>query len=220
MIGDRIKIVCNTTAFSDTAIICQLEAFKHFKNGTRDGWTNTFWGMIGVMAASRAMRASATNAGGYAGRTTSTEVTMATWLNSTVFNGLPLHWQAIIGDTSVPSSAGSRSSDIVYSTHKLFLRSYAEAFGSTESPYKDEVEYDGTSDGADERQLRVYGSATLRIKKTYNNTGTAQYWWLRSPDSSSASNYRAVYSNGGANSNSATGAHYVSFGFTIGAKTA
>ena len=216
--GDRIKIVPNTTVFTDASIILQLEAFKHFKTADRAGWTNTFWGMVGLMNSTHNMRTSNTNNGGYNGASSSTEVTMAKWLDNTIFPALPERWRAIIQTASVPSSAGQSSADIVYSQHNIFLRSYREVGFGSATPYANEVDYDGTTDGADEAQLTIYNSAAARIKKTYNGTGTASSWWLRSPAASSSTSFAYVNSGGVSNTNGASDSNGVSWGFCIGSK--
>ncbi|MBQ9719571.1 MAG: hypothetical protein IJV64_02635, partial [Oscillospiraceae bacterium] len=218
--GDRIKMVFNTSAFTDTAIIHQLEAFKHFKTADGIGWGNTFWGMVGIMNTTRAMRNSAKNNGGYDGADSSTEYTLARWLENTVYPNMPPHWRALIPAMRIPSSAGNQSSDIVYSSKHVFLRSESEVFGDTITPYVNEVEYDGTVNGADELMFTLYNSATARRKATNNGTGTYTNYWLRSPAAASSSAFCFVNTNGAANTNVANTAYGVSWGFCFGSKTA
>lgn len=203
---DKIKIVPNTTVFADTEIVLQLEAFRHFKQADGNGFARTFWGMIGVMNADRAMNNANTNVGGYAA------MTIRDWLNNTVFSALPQKWKGIIEPVQVLSSAGGTSASIVQSIDKLFLRSHAEVGFDTDAvPYVNEV-----AAGADEVQLKMYNSGNTKIKKRYNGTGAAATWRLRSPDSAFSTDFRGVYSYGNAYSLGATGAYGASFGFCIG----
>ncbi|MBQ6403730.1 MAG: hypothetical protein IJI27_07485, partial [Oscillospiraceae bacterium] len=157
-LGDKIKMVCNTTAFSDTTIILQLEAFKHFKTADAAGWTNTVWGMVGIMNAQKAINSGNVNTGGYPASTV-----MRPWLNTTVYTNLPLHWQAVITQAQVLSSKGGQSSDIVSSSDYLFLRSYTEVQFGSAVPYGNEI-----ADGADSKTFGFYTSNTARTKKSYN----------------------------------------------------
>ncbi|MBQ3301920.1 MAG: hypothetical protein IJH04_07250, partial [Eggerthellaceae bacterium] len=207
-LGDKIKMVCNTTAFSDTTIILQLEAFKHFKTADAAGWTNTVWGMVGIMNAQKAINSGNVNTGGYPASTV-----MRPWLNTTVYTNLPLHWQAVITQAQVLSSKGGQSSDIVSSSDYLFLRSYTEVQFGSAVPYGNEI-----ADGADSKTFGFYTSNTARTKKSYNGTGTAAIWWLRSPNASNTTYFQNEYNGGSRYNNDASDAYGVSFCFCIGSK--
>ena len=206
-IGDKIKIVPNTTVFADSSIVLQLEAFHHFQLAS-DGttWAETTWGMVGLMNANHSMNGSATNVGGWP------SCGMRNWLNNTIFPALPQRWKAVIKQVEVLSSAGGTSDTIVSSQDKLFLRSQAEVgFDTSAVPYTNEI-----AAGADQKRFSMYSSNANRIKKTYNGTGTAANWWTRSPVSSSSANYCYVNGNGNSGTaNSATSSLGVSFGFCI-----
>ena len=204
-IGDKIKMCPNTTAFADVEIQLSLEAFKHFKNELGTGWCNTVWGMVGLMNATRSMNTANSNAGGWPA------MPIRTWLNGDCFGGLPMHWQCAITPAQVLSSAGSQSSNIVSSVDKLFLRSYSEVQFGTVTPYGGEV-----ADGADAKIFSMYNSNTNRIKKTYNNTGTAGSWWLRSPYSGNSTTFQNVTSTGASNNYYASNSYGVSWCFCIG----
>lgn len=205
-IGDKIKIVLNTAVFADTEIVMQLEAFRHFKQADGNGFTRTFWGMVGLMNAGHAINDSSSNVGGYAA------MTIRDWLNNTVFSALPKKWKGVIEPAQVLSSAGGTSANIVSSVDKLFLRSLAEI-----GLFKDDVPYvNEVAAGADEVQLKIYNSDNARVKKYYNGAGAAATWWLRSPGSSSSTTFRHVGAGGSAGSYTAAGAYGVSFGFCIG----
>ena len=88
--------------------------------------------------------------------------------------------------------------------------SHAEAgFDPTATPYKDEID-----SRAAEVTFSFCAGNAARTKKNYYGTGTAQDWWLRSPDSGSTTYFRNVNSIGGASANYASNSNAVSFGFS------
>jgi len=111
----------------------------------------------------------------------------------------------------VLSSAGNTTADIVSLDTYLTLESQAEmGFDKTAVPYCNEV-----AEGADEVTFSCYTDNNSRTKKTYNGTGSAGYYWLRSPLSSSTADFCHVRGNGAAYSNLATAAVGVAFGFCL-----
>jgi len=93
----------------------------------------------------------------------------------------------------------------------MTLESQAElGFNAGDVPYKNEV-----AEGADEVTFSCYTDNASRIKKTYNGTGAAGNYWLRSPVSSSATNFCYVYNTGGAGNYYATHSYGVAFGFCL-----
>ena len=84
-------------------------------------------------------------------------------------------------------------------------------FSASDVPYKNEV-----AEGADEVTFSCYTDNASRIKKTYNGTGTAGEYWLRSPLSSSTAPFCFVSVTGAAGHNygNATNSNGVAFGFS------
>lgn len=206
-LGDKVKIdTSGTTAFADNTIICSVHGYNHFKLADGSGnFAAVVFGMIGVMNANRGVNSSSNNTGGYPA------MTMPTYLENTVFKHLPIHWQSAIQLVTVLSSAGATSDTIVSCNAHLFLFSQAEVgFDTSAVPYKNEIDA-----GAATKTFGVYTSNNSRIKKTYNGTGSATTWWLRSPVASSSSYFCYVYNNGGAG-NYASASYGVSWGFCLG----
>ena len=205
-IGDRIKLVCSTSNFADTSIIMELRSYKHFMSAERSGqFAGPYFGMVGLMNATQQMNSAQTNVGGFPA------TKMATFLNETVLPGLPQFFRTMIEKITVLSSAGNTTADIVSLDTYLTLESQAEmGFDKTAVPYCNEV-----AEGADEVTFSCYTDNTSRIKKTYNGTGSAGTYWLRSPLSSSTTNFCCVTNYGVAHSNSATAAYGVAFGFCL-----
>ena len=205
-VGEKVKITPNTTVFKDTEIIVVLLDFKHFKlaDGS-ENFAETTWGMLGLMNANKQMNSSNVNKGGWASSL------MRTYLNETIFPELPRWCKALFKQVQVMSSTGETAATISTSNDKLFLLSQAEVgFDTAAVPYKNEVDA-----GAENVTFPVFTDNNSRIKKTYNGTGSAAYWWLRSPLASSSTYFCSVGNGGSAHSSNASNAYGVAFGFCI-----
>ena len=204
-VGDKVKIVPNTTVFADSSIILQVVGFNHFRRVDNNEFASVVFHMVGLMNAQHRMNGSNTNAGGWA----SSE--MRTWLNNTIFKALPQQWKSMIRKVKVMSSIGQTKADISTSEDNLFLLSQAEVgFNTSETPYVDEVDA-----SAERRSFANFSSNNNRIRKYYNGTGSAAGWWLRSPVSSSSTTFMAVGNGGSSSSSNASTSNGVAFGFCI-----
>lgn len=87
---------------------------------------------------------------------------------------------------------------------KLFLFSEIEIFGSTT--------YSKAGEGS---QYSYFATAANRIKYLSNGSGSAGWWWERSPYGSSSNGFCVVSSSGSADFNNANGAGGVCFGFCV-----
>ena len=204
-VGDKIKIVPHTNVFVDNAIVLQLYGFNHFKVTGSNDFASCVFGMKGVMNANRVMNSTNTNVGGW------NSCAMRTYLNSNIFNALPIQWQSMIKAVDVLASKGNTSATILTSSDKLFLFSQAEVgFNKTEVPYKNEVDA-----GAEQVTFAVFTDNNSRIKKTYNGEGSAAHWWLRSPDAPNSTSFCYVYYGGASYIYSASNSFGVAFGFCI-----
>ena len=144
------------------------------------------------------MNASNTNSGGFTGSE------MYSWLQNTLLPTLPSDLQAVLKNVNKKTSAGSQSSTINTNSMKLFLFSEIEIFGSTT--------YSKAGEGS---QYSYFATAANRIKYLANGSGSASWWWERSPHGGSSSNFCVVNSNGDANISGANYASGVCFGFYI-----
>ena len=205
-LGDKIKILTPTTAFTDTSIVLSLIGFNHFRLADGTAMAKTVWHMIGAMSAPYKHHTTNVNTGGWA------QSDIRTYLNETVLKNLPIHWQALIKTVQVKSSIGGLSAEISTSQDKLFLLSAAEVTTAEAAavPYKNEVDAE-----ADNLTFAVFTDNNSRIRKTFNAEGSAVYWWLRSPDPSSATNFRCVTNNGGVSASGAGVACSLAWGFCI-----
>lgn len=87
---------------------------------------------------------------------------------------------------------------------KLFLFSEIEIFGSTT--------YSKAGEGS---QYSYFATAANRIKYLSNGSGSAGWWWERSPHGSNSYHFCVVYSVGDAGTSSASYAGGVCFGFCV-----
>ena len=111
----------------------------------------------------------------------------------------------------VRSSVGDTKAEISISNDRLFLLSRAEvSFNVNDVPYKDEVD-----PNAENVTFALFTDNNSRIKKTYNGTGSASHWWLRSPEASGSSSFASVNYYGTSSNSYASYSYGVAFGFCI-----
>ena len=139
------------------------------------------------------MNSSNTNSGGY----DSSE--MHTTHLPAILALMPSEVQAGIKQVNKLASAGSQSDTIETIACKLFLLSEIEIFGSTT--------YSKRGEGS---QYAYYSAGNSKVK---NFSGSASYWWERSPRGSNSTGFCSVISSGNANDSSASYSRGVAFGF-------
>ena len=132
------------------------------------------------------MNSSNTNAGGW-GESEMYKTTMPALVEA-----LPTWLKGLLLEFSVLASAGSQSATINTVTgNKLALRSEIEIFGT--------ITYSKAGEGS---QIEYYKTSANRIKKR-GHSGSANYWWERSPYGSNSDRFCIVGSDGSANINNA-----------------
>lgn len=139
------------------------------------------------------MNSSNTNSGGWQNSA------MRTTHLPAILNMMPAEVKAAIRDVQKKSSAGNQSSSIQTTSDKLFLLSEIEIFGSTT--------YSFAGEG---KQYAYYQAGNSKVK---NLSGSASYWWERSPCSSNSATFCRVDRNGNAIAVSASYSYGVAFGF-------
>lgn len=186
----------NITVGGETLTV-EIVGFNHddLASGGKAGIT---FGLKNLMANTRQMNSSNTNAGGFTGSD------MYDWLQGTLLNSLPSDLRAVLKSVNKKTSAGSQSSTINTNAMKIFLFSEIEIFGS--------VTYSKSGEGS---QYSRFATASSRIKYLSNGSGSAYYWWERSPFGNYSFNFCSVNSSGGANRYSASLSGGVCFGFCV-----
>lgn len=186
----------NITVGGETLTV-EIVGFNHddLASGGKAGIT---FGLKNLMANTRQMNSSNTNAGGFTGSD------MYDWLQGTLLNSLPSDLRAVLKSVNKKTSAGSQSSTINTNAMKIFLFSEVEIFGS--------VTYSKSGEGS---QYSRFATASSRIKYLSNGSGSANNWWERSPYGNGSGGFCFVGSGGVASSFSASYSWGVCFGFCV-----
>lgn len=199
-VGDE-KTIELTTGEEITLVIL---GFNHDILSDRSGRAGITFGMKNLLATTYKMNASNTNAGGWNSSYMRTQ-TMVTLLSQ-----LPSDLRNVIKQVNKKATAGNASTTITTSSDKLFLFSEVEIDGTTTAGYADEGEqyeyWKTIKDGT---------VAADRIKYLSNGGGSANTWWLRSPNVSSSAHFRYIASTGGVIGHNANNTYGVSFGFCV-----
>jgi hypothetical protein len=135
-----------------------------------------------------------------------------TWCNNVYYNALPSTFKNIIKQVKVITAQTYNGSTNQTSNDYIFLPAGKEIYGSE---YSSGTSYGGGYSNYYEAraltQWEYYKTASNRIKKM-GSSGSAHYWWERSPYYSYSSAFCSVRPNGNADYNSASG----SFGIAPG----
>ena len=137
------------------------------------------FGMKNLMASTRQMNSSMTNAGSFEGSA------MYSWLSGTIYPSLPAELKDAIKSVNKKTSSGGGSSVIRTDAMHLWLFAEIEVFGTASHSY--------TGEGT---QYQYFTTESTRIKKLSNGAGAASYWWLRSPDEIDIDFFCYVFSSG------------------------
>lgn len=198
-VGDE-KTISLTTGEQVTLVIL---GFDH-DNLTGGGKAGMSIGMKNLLATKYRMNATATNEGGW------DESEMRTSTMATLLSQFPSDLQSVIKQVNKKATAGGASTSITTSADKLWLFAEVEVDGTTSAGYADEGEqyeyWKTVKDGT---------VAADRKKYLSNGSGSADYWWLRSPTVSASGYFRYIGSTGGVYYYGANTAYGVSFGFCV-----
>lgn len=119
-----------------------------------------------------------------------------TWCNETYRNALPASFKGLFKEFYNKNASGSGTT-IQTATDYFALPSEVEVFGN--------VKYANKTAEADNTQFDYYKTSANRVKKK-GDSGSAYYWWERSPFSGYSNGFCFVYSDGSANFSYASGA--------------
>ena len=163
---------------------------------TKTGKAGITFQMHDLFATTYVMNSSNTNSGGWksSAMRTSTMATMKGYL--------PTAWQTAIKPVNKASGTGGGSSSGTETvSDSCFLLAEIEIFGSTS--------YSVSGEGT---QYAYYKAGNSKVK---NKSGSAYYWWERSPRSGNSNGFCSVFSNGSANYFSASSSNGVAFAFCV-----
>lgn len=193
LVGDEKDIELTT----GEVLTMQIYDFNH-DDLTAGGKAGITFGLKDLMADTRAMNNTDTNVGGF------TSSAMYTWLQGDLYNSLPADLKTVIKAVDKKTSAGSQSSTINTNSMKIFLFSEVECFGTTT--------YSFSGEGS---QYPIFTDAASRTKKLSNGSGSAEYWWERSPHTSNSTIFCVVNGSGDATNYFASYTSGVCFGFCV-----
>lgn len=191
-VGDQKSITIGTTSYK-----VAIYGFNHDDLSDGSGKAKMTIGLVNCLATTYAMNSSNTNVGGWTGSQ------MYQTLNEAIFGDLPEELRNLIKPVKKKTSAGNQLTTINVSNDKLFLFSEHEIFGSK-----------SYSVGNEGTRYAIFATSSNRVKKL-GDSGSAYYWWERSPGASNATYFCGVNSDGSANATNASSAYGVCFGFCI-----
>ena len=177
----------------------EIMGFNHDELADGTGYANMTIGMQHLLNQTRAMNSTDTNEGSFVGSE------MYDWLEGEFYNNLPDVFKQHIKTVNKVTGNGSGSnSGTRTDAMKIFLFSEQEVFGSKSQ-----------SVGNEGSQYSRFTTSSARIKKLNNGLGSANGWWLRSPQSDTSSRFCAVASGGTTNHNHASLSYGVCVGFCV-----
>lgn len=197
-VGDQVTLAVNGTNYAFDIIGFNHDALTTataYGASTATGKAGITLQMHDIFATTYPMNSSNTNSGGW-GSSVMRSTTMGTMKGY-----LPSTWQSVIKPVNKKTSAGNKSTTINTSSDSCFLLSEVEIFGTTT--------YSVSGEGT---QYAYYKAGNSTIK---NKSGSASYWWERSPFASSATTFCIVSSDGLASYPYASNSRGVAFGFCV-----
>ena len=231
-IGDRKQVTLNGTvgslSLSNFSTYAFIIGFNH--NSSREGsgrihfqlaktalsggtdicFTDGSYNSTGSSAAFR-MNTSRTNSGGWNSSYMRNNIcgTSKTSTSGRIMGAIPADLRNALKSVTkytdnTANGGGSVSSYVTATTDFFFLLSEYEVFGN--------ITYGNTYEANYQQQYAYYSAGNSKVKYRYNSTGSAAYWWLRSPRAGNSYYFVLVYTDGTVNNGNA----YGSLGFAPG----
>ena len=193
-IGDEKEI----TAYGET-LTAVIVGFNHDDKTDGSGKAGITFGLKNLMSTTQKMNWSNTNVGGYINSN------MHIWLKNTLLPSLPSDLREVIKTVNKRTSVGDYKSTINTDSMEIFLFSEIEVFGT----YDNSIYGEGI-------QYNYFTNPENRIKYQANGSGSAIYWWERSPSNHNNTAFCNVNSDGSANGyNNAIHNGGICFGYCI-----
>jgi hypothetical protein len=141
---------------------------------------------------------------------------MRTWLNDEYLKALPSDLQDIIITHKTLYTSTFNDSNIIYCDDKVWLLSAKEVFGgdTATKASSSTTYYENLYAFNAETQLAYFANGNSRVR--YSSDTNACYWWLRSPNYYSSSDFIYVSSNGSSNFYYSNSAYSVFPAFCVG----
>lgn len=213
-IGDRKQVTLNGTvgslSLSNFSTYAFIIGFNH--NSSREGsgrihfqlaktalsggtdicFTDDSYNSSGSSAAFR-MNTSNTNSGGWKDSYMRNNIcgTSKTSTSGRIMGAIPADLRnALKSVTKYTNNNGSSSasSAVTATTDYFFLLSEYEVFGN--------ITYSNSYEANYQQQYAYYSAGNSKVKYRHNSTGSAAYWWLRSPRAGTSGNFVSVFTGG------------------------
>lgn len=215
-IGDRKQVTLNGTvgslSVSNFSTYAFIIGFNH--NSSREGsgrihfqlaktalsggtdicFTDGSYNSTGSSAAFR-MNTSRTNSGGWNSSYMRNNIcgTSKTSTSGRIMGAIPADLRNALKSVTkytdnTANGGGSVSSYVTATTDFFFLLSEYEVFGN--------ITYGNTYEANYQQQYAYYSAGNSKVKYRHNSTGSAAYWWLRSPYAGSSYIFVFVYTDG------------------------
>ncbi|MDO9491993.1 InlB B-repeat-containing protein [Acetobacterium sp.] len=206
----------NITLSTNEVLTMQIYDFNHDDKSDGSGKVGITFGTKNLMATSRVMNPNGTNYVGWNGTDlrgwmnaintiyASTDYTSGT---TSLHSQLPADLRTAIKPVKKLTSGGDNNQVLVTSNDKIFTFSEKECFGTNY--------YTIAGEGT---KYPIFTDNASRIKKLSNGTGSAMYYWGRSPYSSNNTSYFGVHNDGSYvnyGNNPAHANYGVAFGFCV-----
>lgn len=156
-------------------------------------------GLKDSLAEAGYMNSSDTNSGSWNGSA------RRTWCNNVFRNAIPSTLRAIFKQFKTVTAQTYNGSTNQTSVDYFALPAAKEVFGGSASSAGSSTSYSNLTEFNALFQFTYYATASNRVKKL-GKTGSASYWWERSPDYDYSTNFCSVNSSGSANGTGAIGA--------------
>ena len=213
-VGDRKEVVLNGTVgaltFNDYHTYAFIIGFDH--NASREGtgrihfqlaktalsggtdicFTDSSYDSTGGSAAFR-MNTSITSSGGWEGSYMRNNIcgTSKSTTSGRIMGAIPADLRnALKNVTKYTNNTGDSSSSgaVTATTDYFFLLSEYEVFGH--------IAYSNNYEEGYQQQYAYYSAGNSKLKYRHNSTGSAAYWWLRSPYVGDSGGFIDVYTDG------------------------
>lgn len=178
-----------------------FQGFKATKNGTPVCLTDSGYSSSNSSGTWFNMNNSQTNSGGW----------QASFVRKNVMPlikaSFPSDLQAVIKPSTIFTTQGEGNGACTATEDDVFLLAEFELFGSRTYASTQEPNY--------LKQYSYYAAGNSKVMYSHNRTGTAAYWWERSPYSGNSGAFCNVHTNGGVSYTFATISAGVSPAFKI-----
>ena len=178
-----------------------FQGFKATKNGTPVCLVDSGYNSLHSSGTWFNMNNTNTNSGGWE------ESLMRKNVMPLIKAAFPSDLKAVIKSSTIFTTQGSGNGACTATEDDVFLLAEYEVFGTRTYASTQEPNY--------LKQYAYYSAGNSKVKYRHNSTGSAAYWWLRSPAASTTNYYCNVHTSGSADFYDANSSYGVSQCFKV-----